>query len=202
MDVEHTNPGALFDLTQRIRAFISHDSKRDVMIELGVLPRTLREHDHKRALDTVRALQRTLRDGLATLRAGHGWVLPSADETLLVPQEAPEDVEKPDPKFFPSDLRREMTGPLEDVFILTAADALLTGWGAICVCAAPTCQNLFVPDDPRQKYCSPRCGQQTQWARFAPKRKRDYHAEYEARITRQLGRKPKIRRRSRKPRER
>ena len=46
------------------------------------------------------------------------------------------------------------------------------------------CSQRFSPGHGKQQYHDPACAARASWKRFAPKRKRDYHAEYVQRVKR------------------
>jgi hypothetical protein len=144
-----------------------------VWLDVGVQVTNLTV-EHLRAALTP--LQGHARAAITALRQpGREWRVPALRTSLV---------------FERGKVRRVVTsqdGTPEPIFVATVADVLLANWDAVRVCDAPNCTNLFVPNDGRGKYCSPQCGQDTRWSRFAQKRVRDYAAEYERRQRRQVG---------------
>ena len=181
-DLNQLPPGALFDRARQLNAFMFGRmakpsgsliaqlsmAKQLVPSDMSRKPEAIR----MRTLQAMLPLQRALGEGLERLVAGKEWELPGLPSTVLVV----------DGKF-----ARRVRGTFEDAFVVAVADVLRDWWSELRTCASPGCKVLFVADDPRQKYHSQACGQKAQWGRFAPKRKRDYRREYEARVKRKTG---------------
>jgi hypothetical protein len=152
-------------------------------------------------LKALAPLQREVRDALKRLAAGKSWAWPVRPRKIgLVPARA--DVGEHDAGRATDASRhlvRRTHGSFEASFYASVDGILFAGWERVRVCAAPTCKpkRLFVPADPRQRYCSPECLRRTTWEKFAPTRKRDYKAEYDQRIAKRHGPKVKARHRSR-----
>jgi predicted RNA-binding Zn ribbon-like protein len=129
----------------------------------------------ERVRDALTLLQAGLRAALSRLRAGRNWSPPSVPVSLVVER---------------GRMRRVLTSPdgtPGPILLAAAADVLLAHWEQVRTCEAAGCDRLFVPADRRQKYCSAECGQRVRWQRFAPKRQRDYAAEYAHRVRKRLG---------------
>lgn len=149
-------------------------------------------------LRALRPLQREVQRGMNALDRGKPWKLPQLPTVVgLVP--AKNDFAERHAGRADKSSRyvvRRYHGSFEATFFAGIADAILAGWSDVRRCAAPTCTRRFLPTHGRQRWCEPRCGSEVRWAKFAPKRKRDYRREYQQRIDKQLGgRKAKVRHR-------
>ena len=91
-------------------------------------------------------------------------------------------------------LVRRYAGVTKLIFMAAAADLLVDWWPKLRRCKHEVCRTWFLPRHGRQIYHDARCSQQARWKNFAPKRTRDYHAEYARRVERDSpGAKPKRR---------
>jgi hypothetical protein len=133
----------------------------------------------------LQSAQRELRAGLQKLGAGETWKVPSG-----LPAEL---------RIFRGDiLRTYVTDDIAELFIVRAVDVIASSWKDVRRCARKECNQLFVPVG-RQIHCSRTCMQRAKAERFEqrhPNRRRDYHAEYEARVKREwplakVGRRPR-----------
>jgi hypothetical protein len=133
-------------------------------------------------LAVLTSAQRRLREALSALRSTGSWSLPVVKSSIRVVDGRAE---------------RVLSAPdVEDVFLAAVGDVILANWGRVRVCAADDCERQFLPEDPRQIYCSPEHADRARWKKFAASRVRDYAAEYERRQRKRVGAKVKIARRS------
>jgi len=84
-------------------------------------------------------------------------------------------------------IAKSWTGPERDMLFNTVGDALDSAGDTLQPCANRSCGNWFVRQG-KAVYCSMECRNKANWANFQkkhPKRKRDYRAEYLARVMRE-----------------
>ena len=148
---------------------------------------------------TLKTLQVEVRECLRALVEGEAWPLPEVPvKEAIVP--AVSDVGEhwagraDDTSRY---LVRRYHGTFAATFYAAIRDVLVVWWERLRLCEAPTCRRLFIRDDPRRRFCSPGCLQDTTWKKFAPTRVRDYKAEYAARVVKRHGPKVKPRHRVR-----
>lgn len=127
----------------------------------------------------LKARQREVSGCLEALLAGRGWQLPEAARVVGVMP-------------IRNGLVPRYSGSPRALLYSRVVDVLRERLSDIRRCVG--CGLLFVPHDGRQRFHSLRCGQATRWAKYSPRRKRDYSAEYRARVKKQTGQ-TKIRRR-------
>jgi hypothetical protein len=92
-------------------------------------------------------------------------------------------------KIYVSPTSCEWSGPELDMFRMTATFAAITAGRFVRPCKNAACGSLFMPEG-KMCYCSPRCRNKANWEAFQkthPNRKRDYRAEYLARVKRESG---------------
>jgi hypothetical protein len=134
----------------------------------------------RRALASVQA---NWRAALETLRDGNDWAPPLAAVPIRWRRPRKDGTRI---------MERVWSGTPDRLLLTAGADLLLRFGDGIRSCQGNACGRLFLPADPRQKYCSTDCRQRTLWSRFAPTRERDYAAEYQRRQDKRHGRKVKI----------
>jgi hypothetical protein len=130
-------------------------------------------------------LQGRLTDGVDALKAGQPWQIAGPRRWRL---EVRTD----------GTISTEYEDELRTRFTAAAAETLSAMWKDLRWCSRHSCGRRFLPISRRQQYCEPRCSNLARWARFAPKRERDYPAEYEARLKRRYGRKMRVHRHKRR----
>jgi len=134
-------------------------------------------------LAVLTSAQQRLRAAFKDLRSRGSWPLPVVKSSIRVVKGRAEKV---------------LSAPdVEDVFLAAAGDVIVANWERVRVCAADDCDRQFLPEDPRQIYCSPPHADRIRWKKFAATRVRDYAAEYERRQKKRLSPKVKVKRRSR-----
>ena len=82
---------------------------------------------------------------------------------------------------------RQYSGSDHDMFFARVADVLGSAWRLTQPCG--NCGTRFLPEG-KQKFCSPQCRNKANWTNFQkkhPNRKRNYRAEYLARVKRTKG---------------
>jgi hypothetical protein len=136
--------------------------------------------------DLVRELLETVKTGLEQLKADRRWDFrPPLEDRVTHLQE------QRDKSLFPARPRRDPRAAL----LAAVVDLVVEWWPSMRRCRR--CSSWFVPRHGRQLFHTAACAAQARWRRFAPKRKRDYHAEYAQRLRRVVpGAKPQ-----RRPRE-
>jgi len=180
-DIDGLTPGGLLDLRAEALRFILAARMDE---RLHGEPRWPKEEAN--AAPLLRALQSKLREGFDQLSRGLAW--------------EPFQGNPPDWILFPHPgghvLRRDI-GDAETTFVLNATEVMRQHWPQLRRCKYNGCGVLFLPEHGRQRYDDPACSTKARQERHAPKRKRDYHAEYEAR-RRRVQPKAKIQRRPRR----
>jgi hypothetical protein len=128
------------------------------------------ETSFRRRFPKLVSLQGQISRGLECLWAGKTWRLPPSPAMELEPKEI--------------EGRRRIfglyLGSFERNFLLAAVDEIIRAWSTLRRCAYRQCRNFFIPSG-RQIYCSHQCTKKENWARFAPRRQRDYKAEFASR---------------------
>ncbi|MGH9322584.1 MAG: hypothetical protein ACRD3V_22200 [Vicinamibacteria bacterium] len=129
---------------------------------------------------TLTKLQERVRAGMDALETTGVW-RPFSERNLEPPEwflERRED----------GTLGRRYPGRITSVFLAAVSDLLEKWWPELRRCERKECRAWFLPQHGRQVYHDSNCSYQVRWAKFAKKRKRDYHGEYEKRVKREVGR--------------
>lgn len=105
---------------------------------------------------------------------GPGWLLLQADDGTVL---------------------RRYSAPISAKFLAAAADLIARWWPEIRRCAYEPCGRWFLPRHGNQRYHDSACSTTARQERYAERHERDYRAEYEKRVKREIGRgaKPKHR---------
>ncbi len=123
--------------------------------------------------EVVQEWHRAVRAGLDALWRDRSWHLTQPLEQKLVHlQQQRSGV-----------LLRVYGRPSLQVAAMSAAVDLIVAWYPQ-LRRCKQCQAWFLPRHGRQLFHDPACSVEARWKRFAPKRERDYHAEYARRVKR------------------
>jgi len=177
-DVAALRPGEWLDLRTDAQQYL-----RPVMSYPGPEPGSAPEFE-----DVMTALHGELLAGLTSIADNHCWTLATPLARVLVHFQQQRD-NRLLPVYEPPTLADGLRSATID---------LVTRWFPQ-LRRCKRCGAWFLPRHGRQVFHDFACASQARWAKFAPRRQRDYHAEYVKRMKRVMpGAKPERRPRARK----